>query len=140
MSFVARFMKGLLALVAIAVVLIGGYAVFIFYRPDLYVTGLNRYISEHAMGQPWGTPIALVPAVFDAGTSRARVKRSLYWSGYGRDAWVWRGLRPSFEGGEVTSRKADRFPCNIRYYVVTKFDASDRLQQAEALVQEHGCL
>jgi hypothetical protein len=135
-----RLLKVVLVLVVMAAVLVGGYAIFFFYRPDLYVTGLNRYVTVHASGQKWGTPIPLIPAVFDDGASRSGVERTLRWSGYAKHDWTWQGLKPSFEGGEVVWRNANRFPCNIRYYVVTRFDAADRLERAEALVHERGCL
>lgn len=133
-------LKGLLVVVGILVVLLFGYAIHIFYRPDLLVTELNRHIRSESGGQRWGTAIPLVPEVFAAGTSRAHVSRALWWSGYEWDDDPWAGLKPSFEAGEIAQREARRFPCNIRYYVATKFDASDRLERAEALVHEEGCL
>jgi hypothetical protein len=135
-----RIVKAIIGLVVIAVALVIGFAVYRTYRPDLWLTALNRHISFQSYGERWGIPIPLIPDVFAVGTSRTEIEQSLRQSGFDEPSFAWKGLKPSFEGGEVVTREADGLVCVIRYYVVTKYDEADKLTNAEALVHEHGCL
>jgi hypothetical protein len=122
-------------------IIIVGVLAFWLYRPDLYIDPVNRRIMT-AAGPRWGTFASLSPYPLQAGTPAGDVRSILERAGYHKtDAQgAWRYAGEIKQGGEVYIRGADRFPCNVTFYVILKFDTRENLTSARGTQQEHGCL
>jgi hypothetical protein len=115
-------------------------AIWLMVRPDLLVNPLNRRIMFQSTA--WGAPVPLTPDPLQDRTDRSAVEVSISNAGFERatETTAWRYRSELKLGKDVYVREADRFPCQIKLYVVVAFDSADTLTEATGFEHEHGCL
>ncbi|MCR5856630.1 hypothetical protein [Mesorhizobium sp. J428] len=84
----------------------------------------------------------LTPEPLQNNADRQSVERSIMKAGFERatETTAWRYRSELELGKDVYVREADRFPCQIKHYVVVAFDSADTLSEATGFEHEHGCL
>ena len=115
-------------------------AIWIATRPELLANPLTRRIMFQSTA--WGAPIPLTPEPFQNHADRYGVELSILRAGFERatETTAWRYRSALDLGKDVYVREADRFPCQIKLYVVIAFDAANILTEATGFEHEHGCL
>ena len=135
-----RFRRILLLIAAGLVIAVLSAVIWMTARPELLANSLTRRIMSQSTD--WGTPVPLTPKTFQDHADRQGVERSILRAGFERatEATAWRYRSELGLGKDVYVREADRFPCQIKLYVVVAFDSADALTEATGFEHEHGCL
>lgn len=135
-----RFRRILLLIATGLVITVLSAVIWITARPELLATPLTRRIMSQSTD--WGTPVPLTPKPFQNHADRQGVELSILRAGFERatETTAWRYRSELGLGKDVYVREADRFPCQIKLYVVIAFDAANTLTEATGFKHEHGCL